>query len=69
MADDNKDDLDKLLDAYDERRSAQQSALEQQGAEDQLFADKFEELKGKIRQVFDEVTARLEPRGHKSLSG
>ena len=65
MADTLKDGLEKLLDAYYERRRAVLEREKKIREDDALFLERFKELrKSMIRPAFEEVGAILAARGH-----
>ena len=66
MADRITEELSKLLDGYDARRSADQAREQKSKDEEARFLEDFAELRAKtIRPVFEAAGALLEARGHR----
>jgi hypothetical protein len=66
MADRITEELGKLLDGYDARRSAEQAREQKSKDEEARFLREFSELRAKtIRPVFEAAGALLEARGHR----
>jgi hypothetical protein len=66
MADRLKDELAKLLDGYDTRRSADQAREKKAKDDEASFLVDFAELRrAVVRPVFEEAGALLEARGHR----
>lgn len=62
-----RDALGKVLDAYDARRQAEQSRLENAKRDEAQFLERFDELcRTQVRPVFEEAGAMLAERGHRS---